>query len=1123
MMVLFTSRSEKKARKSVRRILDSFAERIGNDTWRTVITEEGLLMVKALLRRNATKSTAVACFWIRSRRRSELLWVVGNRSCFNEEGVVPVHTTQKEIIHSEWENVWQYLPLIKALLAVAALLHDWGKASDYFQGKLRGLRKDMDPYRHEWVSCKLLEAIVRVTDSWDDDRKWLRAISEGTLDIKQVENAARGSDDAISEKLPPAAALLTWLILSHHRMPFLKKEDKQYSGCKMAGFRDVLREIHADWGYENLENKEKSRCFQFSNGLLWESVRWNRMLRKWTARLGAETKTLNGVIQAPALRMILCCARLCLMMSDHYVSSEKAKEQRKWSKNILWANMDGKEPRQTLEEHLVGVAAQALKIIHRLPDLQNQMERAGDIRFLRQRGPARFQWQDKAVDAIREYRRKHEEKTAWFVVNAASTGCGKTIANAKIMQALSEDGRSLRYILALGLRSLTLQTGDEYRDRIGLTDDDMAVLIGSSAVRQLHEENRVQENEEDGSSDELGSEALLQEEMTYVDTCDAAQMEFLSLFFNRDSRLDKDGHVAEKNRAFLYKPVLAATIDHMMGAVETTRGGRYMLPMLRLLSSDLVIDEIDDFGKKDLIAIARLVHLAGMMGRNVSLSSATIPPDLAEGMYRAYVSGLAVHNSFFAEPKHCAAMLCDEFRTEISQAGDSPGKYASFHQTFMGKRAARLERQTVRRKGCVVSCECAAGKELTTEEKRAEIKEEYFRRIREAAERMHDRSHVIDKKTGKEVSFGIIRMANIQPCVELSLYLLTRPWLEGYEARILTYHSRQILLLRHEEERYLDRILKRNVAYGEPEKLDDPVLRKHIDGTAAKKILFIVVATPVEEVGRDHDFDWAVIEPSSYRSIIQLAGRVLRHRRMTEDIAAPNIAVMEYNLRGLAGEKQAFVRPGFEERYRMDSHDICQIVDTERLGKCIDAVPRILRNESLNWKHHLIDLEHQAMADFCGKTGNEEDRQGPGSLSGWNEEFWWLTVLPQKYNRFREKGQEEIRLYVMPEADGQRSFYDYESDKIIEMRYDIKEWEEEFATDWSRLWLARDYGKSLLLRAENGGTISEDAALRQEARKFGEILVKEADEGWYYDDQLGLFRRKDIKWIGGNVHGQKER
>ncbi|NMT03554.1 type I-F CRISPR-associated helicase Cas3, partial [Vibrio parahaemolyticus] len=70
-----------------------------------------------------------------------------------------------------------------------------------------------------------------------------------------------------------------------------------------------------------------------------------------------------------------------------------------------------------------------------------------------------------------------------------------------------------------------------------------------------------------------------------------------------------------KERQLLYAPVLACTIDHIMAATETKRGGRYILPCLRLMSSDLVIDEIDDFTGDDLIAIGRLVHLAAMLGR----------------------------------------------------------------------------------------------------------------------------------------------------------------------------------------------------------------------------------------------------------------------------------------------------------------------------------------------------------------------------------------------------------------------------------------------------------------------------------------------------------------------------
>mgnify|MGYP003441893274 CR=1 FL=1 len=118
------------------------------------------------------------------------------------------------------------------------------------------------------------------------------------------------------------------------------------------------------------------------------------------------------------------------------------------------------------------------------------------------------------------------------------------------------------------------------------------------------------------------------------------------------------------------------------------------------------------------------------------------------------------------------------------------------------------------------------------------------------------------------------------------------------------YHSRQVLLLRSEQERHLDAVLKRKEKQGEqPIVFSNDVIRQHLDTTASEHVIFILVATPVEEVGRDHDFDWAIIEPSSYRSIIQLAGRVLRHRSLEKDIEQPNIGLLQYNLKGLRGAK----------------------------------------------------------------------------------------------------------------------------------------------------------------------------------------------------------------------------
>ena len=98
MMVLFISQSEKKAIKTTQQILDAFANRIGDSTWQTVITKEGLNMVQKLLRKNASKNMSVSCHWHRSRHTSGLLWIVGNKNKFDAEGNIPVNITKRNIL-----------------------------------------------------------------------------------------------------------------------------------------------------------------------------------------------------------------------------------------------------------------------------------------------------------------------------------------------------------------------------------------------------------------------------------------------------------------------------------------------------------------------------------------------------------------------------------------------------------------------------------------------------------------------------------------------------------------------------------------------------------------------------------------------------------------------------------------------------------------------------------------------------------------------------------------------------------------------------------------------------------------------------------------------------------------
>lgn len=1112
MMVIFISQSEKKAILTVRKILDSFADRIGDDTWQTEITEAGLLAVKAALRRNATKNMAVSCRWIRSRSRSELLWVVGNRNKFNAEGLVPVNWTQKNVSHFEWENHWQYLPLIKALDAVTGLFHDSGKLNDYFQNKLRrhGGKNRMDPFRHEWISCKLLEALIAVTHSEETDENWMQAIISGTVHeaelLKKIQENQTIEKQCHLGKLPALASAIVWLILSHHRIADKKGEAKDgYEQVERGSFESVLSHLSADWGYQNPRKEEFTagdfaKCFSFSEGLLWErSAIWQKELKKWVSRLRDAYKSLQQGVQAeeltqrPAFRLILLYARLCLMIGDHYVSSKKSetKADQTWSVTKLWANTDGQGGcKQYLEEHLVKVSAQALQTAHRLPFFAEKMERAYDVRGLKKQGTGAYAWQEKATAKIHAFRKEQAADVSWFIVNMASTGCGKTIANAKIMNAISPDQKSLRYILALGLRSLTLQTGDSYRKQLGMDESELAVLIGSDAVRALHEKSQ---KESDCGAE--SAEPLMEENVEYLDTFDGGEMQFMNLFLG-----DTNRH-ADKNKALLLKPILAATIDHMMGAVQTIKGGRYMLPFLRLMSSDLVIDEIDDFTTRDLYAIARLVHLAGMLGRNVGLSSATIPPDLAEGMYRAYQAGLSVYNDFFAAKKHCAVLWCDEYKAVVQdmQAGKEEG-FALLHQKFVDSRCRKLKTQIVRRKGELIEC--------NSREENNSPELHYFEEIRKTAEKMHEQNHIIDRKTGKHVSFGVVRMANINPCVELSEYLLRCTWSQDVAVRLMTYHSRQILLLRHEQEKYLDNVLSRKGEEGQSAELTDPVIRRHIDESREGNILFLVVATPVEETGRDHDFDWAVIEPSSYRSIIQLSGRVMRHRTLAKDQGASNVAIMEYNLRGLKGEPKAFKWPGYEVgKYQLKSHDMRQLIDVNDLASRIDAAPRIQKPEELHPESRLIDLEHQTMMDF-----NSRSDVGPQSMHGWLDEYWWLTGLPLEFRRFRENTMEDVKLTVRC-TDEEKTFCELDDHGSLVNRkaiLHIDDYEGMTKEMERRLWIQRNYAKSVRQMIDMEDSRSEEEQIEQAERKYGEITMPKTfgDTHWLYSDQLGLFKER---------------
>lgn len=1180
MMVTFVSQCEKKALVRTRRVLDAFADRIGDNTWQTLITDDGLLAAKRLLRKTATKNTAVSCHWIRGRSRSELMWIVGTRSKFDAQGRVPVNTTRRPFIQSGLENDWAYLPLIKALVAVAALLHDWGKASSLFQKKLTEKNKKTlgDPLRHEWVSCLLLQALVAQSNnqpasessnqsanspgnqssnesankSGDQttDSAWLNLLLTQSWNEQQLQRVLvqqLDSKKALTD-LPPMAQLVAWLVVSHHRLPDLKRTDKYPQGEHREHaqrHRDslacILKDLDKHWGYQNKFDeadykKRLKQCFEFKHGLLSQSSQWSAQLKKWAGRLLQEQQNAQQVLADGTWRVLLQHARLCLMLGDHYYSS--CEQDKTWKSSVdLFANTDQQHQlKQRLDEHLVKVSQHALQVSQSLSRFSNEMDYAYDLPALKQKSPRGFEWQDKAVAAIRQCYQLQPQamQSGCFMVNMASTGCGKTVANAKVMRALSPDGDRLRYTLALGLRTLTLQTGDEYRHTLGMTDDELAVLIGSAAVKELHEQAQAKNRDEQADYyAEMGSESaeeLLGNELDYADM---PMPEFLAAIIPPQPTV-----IANKNKAFLFKPILACTIDHMMATTETTRGGRYILPSLRLLSADLVIDEVDDFQGKDLVAIARLVHLAGMLGRKVMISSATIPPALAEGFFNAYQHGWRLYCQFKRIKPQLMLGWVDEFNSRIelldmpavvAESDSSIRQYHTLHQRFVEKRVNHLLQQVVKRKAYIVDCAPLYATPFATAQQTAQqqgasqkkarqesIQQQYFQLIQQQAIQLHQQHHSVDGISGKRVSFGVVRMANIPPCVALAKFLLNANWPQHISPRVMAYHSRQVLLLRSVQEQHLDAVLKRKEKAGQQAAaFSHPDIRRHLDNTDASDVLFILVATPVEEVGRDHDFDWAVLEPSSYRSIVQLAGRVLRHRHTDKDISQPNMALMQYNLKALRKDGlQAYNRPGYEQgRFKLATHDLKRLLDEQAIAARISAVPRIMAGSSLLPDRQLADLEHAAIQYDLNRYADK----GPESLEGWLQGCWWLTALPQRFNPFRQSAPDML-LYLLWQDDkaelhkkseqNQQDFIAYEGRKNIQ-HLSLT------ALELQRLWLQRDYADSLRdtvcrkQSAEDIEKVGMDGMMQRYSRRYGGITVTERDmdTGLVYSDQFGLIPR----------------
>ncbi|ARV18545.1 CRISPR-associated nuclease/helicase Cas3 subtype I-F/YPEST [Curvibacter sp. AEP1-3] len=1184
MNVLFVSQCSKRALTETRRILDQFAERRGERTWQTPITQAGLDTVRKLLRQTARKNTAVACHWIRGRDHSELLWVVGDASQFNDQGAVPTNTTASNVLRAGDENVWHHLPLMTALAALSALLHDLGKATQAFQDKLKnpGVR-ERNHYRHEWVSVRLFQAFV----GQDDDAGWLQrlaAYADADNDTQALEAAwldhAGGrllrdgldtieSRDGVSSPhnpfrcLPPLAQAVAWLVFTHHRLPCTPVRRRQHNDetaedgkvFQPFGWKPVsveareldflLEQINADWNEprDSVSAATLAAHWHFPHGLPVTQPTWRKQAARYARKLLelSQTARQGTVLHDPFAMHV---ARLCLMLADHHYSSltDAAARAPHLSPGYpLYANtrsnhyqnnscsrlVDKRQSpffNQTLDEHLLGVQAHATLVARSLPNLTRSLPALKNHKPLKKRSAdPRFAWQDKAADLAASVRARAAHAGA-FIVNMASTGCGKTLGNARVMNALADPATGLRCAFAMGLRTLTLQTGRVFQNDLQLSDEQLALQVGGAASRALFE-YWEQQAEATGSA---SSQALLDEAGTV-------------LFEGNDQhpllqRLTGDA----KARALIAAPLLVCTVDHLTPATESLRGGRQIAPMLRLLTSDLVLDEPDDFDMADLPALTRLVHWAGLLGSRVLLSSATLPPALVEGLFMAYRAGRAVYQRHRSErpsePVNICCLWIDEFHQTPQDCADGAA-FREAHTQYVHKRVAKLKQAEVRR-----LAQIAPLPDTWHSMQEAERRKDFARLVLEQAWELHQRphNHSTDTPThaasGKRVSLGLIRMANIAPLYDVALAMYAPDALphalQGQvRIHLCVYHSQFPLLLRSAIEQQLDTLLNRRGAKdGHDPALHRPALRALIDAHPEPHHLFIVLGSPVTEVGRDHDYDWAVVEPSSMRSLIQLAGRVRRHRPGA--VGGVNMVVLDSNLRHYEDKsKAAFCKPGFEmnpqppgssdaaQNFYLYSHSLRQLMT--RLVKdaepwAVDAQPRIeVATAQYHPRRHWADLEHERMRDaMLQRSATSKYTTAPerAAFLHWaHPGHLWLTGLLPQFQRFRYDAQPRDDVALLPDEneetlllhrvqDGERRYEKLYVPIHQSLCHPVPA--AQLASPSVSPWPQVDLMEELAALAQARGL-----SLEQCAERYATASLPESQTGWRWDERLGFSKK----------------
>lgn len=866
MNIFITSSCSKKALKQTRRIIDSFGYRLSKSTWSVKITNEGLSNLIILLRKSARKNTAISIF---NSRNMELMAFIGSKKkyCPKEEGVLAIKI-------KGLKKMDNYLKIAK----IAGYLHDIGKANKEFQTKIRleKQEKKRDTFRHELVSVLLIEYFLLK--------------KECSFYDFLVQFFVKEEKSLVSKKDSFSLRIIKLIILTHHKTPVFDRENtedlvedqfKLFHNIKIEDKEG--KQTYKKWNpFYGLEIPIKE--FILNNKEFFDNyIDFNILLKDTKIkRLINEIKTIN--LNENDFNTLIYFGRFSLMSGDYTGSSDKnyytKSKDNLYKSEELYAKsfepvLDNESDfvyyvTQNLKTHLSCVSKNAMKAMELILEEKSNLSTLNTnslnkLLTIKDNTPTKFQWQSKNIEFVKESK---TELAKFYSVNS-STGSGKTKFSLMLAMTVSKDKR---LITALGLRNLTLQTHAEYEKEIGKTE--VTTIIGSKPFKDIFELNNDSSIDNDY---DLGKE---------------------NTFSNRHSK------ITDRLTNFMYKdledyfdsPALVTTVDNIIKATMPEKSGRFIKPFLKIKNADLILDEVDNFDPADILSIGKLVFLSGLFNRNVIISTATANKYLSNFLFSMFSKGISLYKKRKKIKEDTAFVFLSDLKIKNGEFFTKKIKYSN---NFTKDLFSIIDKK----ENSFISLIEANKKH------KVKIKDITISNIQK---------HILElSENNKEVfenkiqSIGLIRIANIDNALRVFRSMAKK--INVNEDTIIfpvLYHSQIPMLYRSFLEKELDLTLTRK----EKKLNETTIFNKFKEYYGKKNIIVVVIATPVEEVGRDHDFDWAIAEPSSIRSILQIAGRILRHRNIVPEHTNYYIMNKNFSLQnGVENSNLCYTRPGFEK------------------------------------------------------------------------------------------------------------------------------------------------------------------------------------------------------------------